>query len=397
MKNIDLRYEVITDEQAFFALQAEWDDLWRRAKGSYYQSFAFVWIAWQQIAKPKGRVLRCIVRRHERVLAMVWPLVMHQRFLWSCLTPLCPDAADYSGMLIDEHLQPAVWIEEAWLVATRECRADIMHLPFVHEASGLYRVAAKAPSVVATTRNDAYVAKLSEECGHHDWTSFCASLDTMGEKKPGSVARRLGRKGKLDTQVIDPSDRRTIASIIDVMFEWKLNWADRVGKHGRWLDSMEYRKFLVEWLCSSTSAAPAHLLVITLDGAPLAALVFCVDNRCASSLIGSFDQAYRNLSPGSLGYEYVVKWAFDRKLDLDFGAGTERYKQFWSRRNKENIWTLVVATSSWGRIAMLAQSVRQVTLARTKVALPASAVPSPYQTERVSSPADPVPGDVKRI
>ncbi|MEA3118230.1 MAG: hypothetical protein QOI13_1500 [Paraburkholderia sp.] len=393
MKKIDPRYEVITDEQAFFELQAEWDDLWRRAKGSYYQSFAFAWIAWQQTAKPNGRHLRCIVRRHEGMLAMIWPLVTHQRFLWSCLTPLCPDAADYSDMLIDEHQYPqtALWIEEAWLVATQGRRADLVHLPFVHEASGLYRVATKARGLGVRTHNDAYVAKLSEECGRHDWTSFCASLDTMGEKKPGSVARRLGRKGKLVMQVIDPSDRRRMASIIDVMFEWKRIWADRVGKHGRWLDSMEYRNFLLEWLCSGTSTAPAHLLVITLDEAPLAALIFCVDNKCVSTLIGGFDQTYRNLSPGSLVHEYVVKWAFDRKLDLDFGAGTERYKQVWSRRHCKNVWTLQVATSSWGRIALCAQNAKQM-FARTEDALPASAVPS-----QCSVAAEPLSGGAKRI
>jgi CelD/BcsL family acetyltransferase involved in cellulose biosynthesis len=386
MTKIEPLYEVITNEQAFFALRAEWDELWRRAGGTYYQSFDFVWIAWQQMAKANGRHLRCIIRRREGVLALVWPLVIHRRLLCVTLSPLSPDAADYSDVLVDEHQQTAEWIEQAWRFATKKCRPDVVHLPFLHEGSELYRVAMKARPLISKKCNDAYAARLSEECRHHDWSSFCASLESMGEKNPDSVARRFGRKGKVVAQIVDPSHKERIASTVDLIFEWKRDWADRVGKHGRWLDSLEYRNFLVEWLCSGALSAPAHLLVITLNDTPIVALVFCVDSRCVNTLIGGFSQAYRNLSPGSLSYQYVARWAFDRQLDLDFGAGTERYKQFWSRRNRKNVWTLQVAVSRWARIALRAQSAKRIMFARTKDALAISATKGQCQTDREASP-----------
>jgi CelD/BcsL family acetyltransferase involved in cellulose biosynthesis len=64
------------------------DALWTRAGGRHYLSFAFCWTAWQQVAKPKGRSLRCIIRRDEGRLAMVWPLVLRRRLMWACLAPL---------------------------------------------------------------------------------------------------------------------------------------------------------------------------------------------------------------------------------------------------------------------------------------------------------------------
>lgn len=369
MKDTDSQYEIISDENALRALQAEWDDLWARAKGYHYQSFAFCWIAWEQVAKPNGRALRCVIRRDAGRLAMVWPLVTYRRLLWTYLIPLCPESADYSRVLVEEHARTATWIDDAWRIARERCGADFVHLPYLHESTELYRLASKTGPFIIQERNDSYVAKLSDESTRYDWPSFCDSLGTLHERKPGSIARRLAKKGELDAQLLDPADTQRIATTIDRMLEWKLGWSERAGKHGHWLDSVHYRNFLVEWLSSRTLATRAHLLLITLDGAPLASLVFCVDNRCASTVIASFDPAHRKLSPGLLVFEYVAKWAFDRQIDLDFGSGSERYKEFWARGNRTSVWTLQSVNSTWGRMAVLARRLPREAMARATALL----------------------------
>jgi CelD/BcsL family acetyltransferase involved in cellulose biosynthesis len=280
---------------------------------------------------------------------------MHIRFLWTCLCPLCPEAADYSGLLLDAGVPATEWIEGAWRTAMQRCGADFMHLPYLHEGTDLYRIASSAAPLIIQTGNISHVARLREESLHNDWASFCNSLDSTLERKPGSIARRIAKKGQLEWRLIDPSDTEAIGSSIDLMLKWKRDWSERVGKHGVWLDSVHYRNFLVEWISSQSLSSRAYLLVITLDGAPLTSLVFCEANGCVNTVIGSFNQAFRNLSPGMLGFEYVVKWAFDRQLDVDFGPGTERYKEFWSRGNVTNVWTLRTVASWWGRIGMQAQ------------------------------------------
>jgi CelD/BcsL family acetyltransferase involved in cellulose biosynthesis len=355
MKNSEFQYEIITDERRLLALKEEWDDLWNRANGSHYQSFDFCWIAWQQVAKPKKRALRCIILRERGKLALVWPLVVHRRLLWKCLCPLCPDAADYSGLLIDLVSSPSKAIEGCWRVAMQECGADFIHLPFLHERTDLYRIASRSGPLVIQTRNDSYVARLSEECAVRDWTSFCDSLGPSHGRRPGSSARRLARKGHLEWQFIDPRDKAGVARAVDLIFEWKRHWSDRVGKRGAWLDSVHYRNFLVEWISSESPSPDIHLLILALDGIPLTSLVFCVANRRVSTVIGGFNEAYRNSSPGLLAFEYVVKWAFDRQYDVDFGSGTELYKQFWARGNVTNVWTLRAVASWWGRIGIVAQ------------------------------------------
>ena len=95
--------------------------------------------------------------------------------------------------------------------------------------------------------------------------------------------------------------------------------------------------------------------MIALDGVPIVSLVFCVSNNRVSTVIGSFNEAYAKSSPGLLAFEYVVKWAFERQYDVDFGSGAERYKQFWARGNVTNVWTLRTVASWWGRIGMIVQ------------------------------------------
>jgi CelD/BcsL family acetyltransferase involved in cellulose biosynthesis len=81
MKDASAAYEIITDEAGFRALQREWDDLWARARGWYYQSFDNCWIAWEQIARPLGRKLHIIVRREAGKSVLIFPLITYKRVL----------------------------------------------------------------------------------------------------------------------------------------------------------------------------------------------------------------------------------------------------------------------------------------------------------------------------
>jgi CelD/BcsL family acetyltransferase involved in cellulose biosynthesis len=392
MKKSEFEYEIVTDEQELLALKQEWDDLWNRANGSYYQSFDYCRIAWQQVARPKKRSLRCIVLRAKGRLALVWPLVAHRRLLWTCLYPLCPEAADYSGILIDDTVSAAECVEDSWRVAMNECGADFIHLPYLHERTDLYRIASRSGPLLIQTLNESYVARLSTEGATRDWTAFCDSLGPSHGRRPGSAARRLPRKGRLEWQFVDPCDRATVARSVDLIFEWKRHWRDRDGKRGSWLDSVHYRNFLVEWISSQSPSSEARLLLLTLDGVPLSSLVFCVDKRRVSTVIGGFNEVYRNSSPGLLAFEYLVKWAFDRKYDVDFGSGTELYKQFWAAGYKTNVWTLRTVASWWGRIGVAAQWVPfELGAIRKKIVVH---VEQP-QTARIA-PAAGIPQKVRR-
>jgi CelD/BcsL family acetyltransferase involved in cellulose biosynthesis len=91
--------------------------------------------------------------------------------------------------------------------------------------------------------------------------------------------------------------------------------------------------------------------VVTLDGAPVAATVVGVGTTCVDGLIASFDDRYARFGPGSIVVEHVIKWAFEQRLNVDFGVGAERFKAYWSRNNITGAWSAQIANSRWGVFA----------------------------------------------
>jgi CelD/BcsL family acetyltransferase involved in cellulose biosynthesis len=347
MRDADLQYEIVSDETQFRALQDDWDALWSRANGRYYQAFSVCLLAWLHVAKPQGRRLRCLVCREKGRLVMVWPLVTYRRALWTYLLPLSPDAGDYTSVLVESDQSAATLIEGAWRSACRHCGADFMHLPYTNEGSELYDLARRHRRVVSAKRDDSWMAKLRDE---DDWDAFCGKLGTLYRKKPGALRRRLSKEGELVIHMADPADTAEIATMVDQMLKWKRGWSDRVHKHGDWLDSSHFQSFLVALLSAADGHAMARLIVVSLDNVPIAALIVTNGNPCANAIIGGFDEKYGKFGPGSIAVEHCVKWAFEQRFDLDFGVGSERFKSYWSNQNACSAWTFHMVNTNWGQL-----------------------------------------------
>jgi CelD/BcsL family acetyltransferase involved in cellulose biosynthesis len=399
------QYEIVSDEHAFRALEQEWNALWRRAQGRYYQAFNVCLLAWQYVAKPVGRDLRCIVARLDGRVVMIWPLVTYRKWLWRYALPLSPDAGDYTSVLVEDGHSAAALVAGAWDTARRRCHADFMLLPYLREGQELYRVASRERHTLLASRHDAWVAELSHES---QWDTYCQSLGTLFRKKPGSFARRLAKEGNVTVSMTDPADIETHRRLVDWMLSQKQSWGQRVDKSESWISSPRYRDFLVHLLSpesserhsesnehsntastvesavestvastvastvkspfastlasneerfrestSESAQAPiARMIVVTLDGAPVAALITSIGNPCANAIISGFDANHGKASPGTIAVEHAVRWAFDHGWDLDFGVGTEQFKSYWSRGNATSAWTLHVITSRWGRTAV---------------------------------------------
>ena len=347
MHDRDLQYEIVSDETQFRALRDDWDALWSRANGRYYQAFSVCLLAWLHVAKPQGRRLRCLVCREKGRLVMVWPLVTYRRALWTYLLPLSPDAGDYTSVLVESNQSAAALIEGAWQSACRRCGADFMHLPYTHEGSELYDLARRHRRVVSAKRDDSWLAKLRDE---NDWDAFCSKLGTLYRKKPGALQRRLSKEGELVIHMADPADTAGIATMVDRMLKWKRGWSDRVDKHGDWLESSQFQSFLVALLSAPDGHVVARLIVVSLDNAPIAGLIVTKGNPCANAIIGGFDEKYGKFGPGSIAVEHCVKWAFEQRFDLDFGVGSERFKSYWSNRNVSSAWTFHMVNTNWGQV-----------------------------------------------
>ncbi|MBW9102149.1 GNAT family N-acetyltransferase [Paraburkholderia phenoliruptrix] len=346
------RYDVITDEAQFRALQPEWDRLWTRAQGHYYQSFSYCWLAWQHVSKPHGRLLRCIVGREAGQLVVVWPLEAVKRAFWTYVVPLGPEGGDYTSVLVADDPSATALIEGAWNTARRRCGADFIHLPYVRERLHLHTLISRARHVLFTEAHQASAARLR---GQGAWDDYCRSLGTLFGKRPGTFAKRLSKEGTVAVRVLDPAEERETASLIEWMFNCKRNWSDRVGKRSVWLDSSAFELFLGKLIHSGEVPSIARLIVVTLNDAPVAGIIVSLGNPWASAIFAGYDPYYGRCCPGLIAVEQCVKWAFDNGYDLDFGVGAERFKAYWAHGEASRAWTTQIVNSSWGLLAIHAR------------------------------------------
>ncbi|MBP0590960.1 GNAT family N-acetyltransferase [Paraburkholderia sp. LEh10] len=349
MRIMGTQVQIVADARAFEKLKDDWTALWSRADGQYHESHAFSWLSWQHLAKPQGGALRCILGYSKSKLVMVWPLVLYRRGLWTILKSLGPDSADYSSILIDPQEDAVGLTQLAIRAAMKDCNAAIIRLPYVHTDSKLFRFLSDAKSCTHAEPRRASVARLRDI---DDWGSYCASLGTLSGKKPGALERRLSNKGALEARVIAPTDRQTIAELVDWTLEHKRKWAQHAAKQGAWLYSDGYRDFLISILTDQPAQPAALLYLILFDGKTLATTIVGKGQSSVKGLITGFDEAFSKFSPGHLVVEHMVKWAYDHNFNFDFGVGTEPFKAYWSRDNATKYASMEIPVNTWGRLAL---------------------------------------------
>jgi CelD/BcsL family acetyltransferase involved in cellulose biosynthesis len=71
-------------------------------------------------------------------------------------------------------------------------------------------------------------------------------------------------------------------------------------------------------------------------------------------IITAFDDEWGRYSPGSLLDEHCVHWAFEKRLELDFGVGPVAYKKLWSNNNGIATVSYRFSGSMLGTLAMKA-------------------------------------------
>jgi CelD/BcsL family acetyltransferase involved in cellulose biosynthesis len=350
------RLDIVSDPVEFRALQQEWNELWSRAEGRYCQAFAVCLLCWTEVARPRGGKLCCITVREHGRLVMVWPLVTYGKLFWTVVRPLASESTDYTSILVEDTPTAAKAIERAWHAVQKKIGADIILLPYLNAETRLFALASAKRGVVMKTAHPAAVGLLRRETG---WDVFSASLGPLFQHKPGALERRLSKKGDLTIRFLGPENAEENTRLVDWMFDCKRQWADRVDKTGKWLYSNEYRNFLVALLNHTDGEVLARLVVVSLNGAPVAVDIFGMGKSRVDDLIGGFDPAHSRHSPGAIATEHCVRWALEHRLDFDFGAGSEKYKSYWSRNHILTMWSMQIANTPWGLLALKVENFRQ--------------------------------------
>ncbi|MGH6840362.1 MAG: GNAT family N-acetyltransferase, partial [Methylocella sp.] len=160
------------------------------------------------------------------------------------------------------------------------------------------------------------------------WDGYWGSRSGHHRGNVSRKRRRLADHGKIGFEVVDCADR--FAEQVDWVLLHKRAWMANQGLWNDWLFTASYREFLR--LAGRQIRGRSRLVVflLSLDGAPVAAHISCIDGERVEFLIGVFDNRYAAVSPGQTLDMECIRWALERGLEFDFRLGDEPYKESWA-------------------------------------------------------------------
>ncbi|MCC8397460.1 GNAT family N-acetyltransferase [Paraburkholderia sp. MMS20-SJTR3] len=350
---ITSQFEVITDSENFLSLEQDWEMLWNAANAKPFLQFHYCLHTLREVALPAGGSLHCIIGRKEGRLIFVWPLVRYREYLWTALRPLAPDPSEPADLLLADGEDPEATITAAWRVLLASCGSDVISLPMVRTDSVLYRLGWREKCVSHGARRMIKVAPLSR---YESWAQYRGELAPAFRKEQDYHQRRLSRAGKVEIAIATLAEADS-AAYVRTMFDWKSQWAIRMGVEGDFFKE-PYQNFVRKILADPALEPVLKLFVLSLDGKAIAMNLVAISAATVIGMQAAFDPAYAKLSPGSLLIEHVMKWAFDNGRDVDLGPGEGKYKSVWSGDSGYVCMDLRIAVSVWGRAVLRARAFR---------------------------------------
>ena len=111
-----------------------------------------------------------------------------------------------------------------------------------------------------------------------------------------------------------------------------------------WKTNEQYASLVDDMVARFSKAGWTRLAVLYINGQPAAAQLWFVHHGKASIFRLSYDQAWKQYSPGSILMSYLMEYVIDidKAEEVDFLVGNDAYKQDWmSDRRERFAWSCV--------------------------------------------------------
>lgn len=354
---------VITDIQDMIDLESEWNALWTKAKGSFHQTYSVAYHSWTEICAPAGRSLFCVTVRKGTELVLVFPLVRYRNGPCSMVRPLGPDAAQTTDVLVDPDCDALETVALAWRAIEQKSAVDIIRMPFVKVGTPLDQLINRRRNI-GCEMDIAPFADLSDQT---DWDAYAKLIGANSRQQLNRKRKRLSEMGEFAFIEVDPVAEPAYADeLMQWMFAEKKIWSERVGKQGPWITSEHYRNFMRRWMTDPDNVQTMRIYAILIDGKPIAMKLASYCAAHMDLIIAGFhsDPKYAKYSPGFVLDEFWMKIVFEKGLNVDFGAGNEAYKLFWSRNRINQLASYHVPRTIVGNTATGLWRLKRETVAR---------------------------------
>ena len=276
---------------------------------------------WLRHLGHEGIAPRILVLRDGGEAIAVWPLMIEtERFGLRILRSLGDPHTQYSGILCrNGTLEPAhVELLRSALLSLVDADAAVIKL--VPADSPLARVL-PAGSCIEALGTSASVLSLA---GFRTAADYVARLSKARRRSRSRRSKGLAERGTVSFRALQP-DHPDYARILTRAMAFKKSWLARTGRVSLGLSMPGHAAFL-----AGIGNGPV-LFELAVNGETIAAELGFLRNRHYYSYLGSFDWAWRDLSPGKAQMDQALEWLIAQGAEAyDLLAHRTSYKDSWS-------------------------------------------------------------------
>ncbi len=324
------RLDILKTEEAFRALEREWDEFHAAIGGTVFQSFNWLWDWWQTYSNPREE-LHIVTVRIDGRLAAILPLYL-QRIGYRLLgldrlrmIGVYETYGEYSILLDQSRAAESTRaIADALSAKIKGPGCDLVSFfRFDPDNAGMRTLGAE---LRARGLHERFVAKVIPRVMMDlpdGWDAYFASL-SANER---DLIRRKSKALEKNGAVIEVVSAFDAAAFDDYVRLHGATWKVR-GSRG-YFASPRFREFLRSVTEDLARKGQARLYFLKKDGVRFAAVhAFFVNGTCCFYLSGlDRDHPLSNLSPGRVLLARVIRDAIEMGYAVfDFQGGDEEYK-----------------------------------------------------------------------
>jgi hypothetical protein len=170
-------------------------------------------------------------------------------------------------------------------------------------------------------RRAGWLVDLSQSGVNHWLEPAGRSFDDWWAQRPGALRSTVQRKGRKNIVALDITSLFTDDRWDDYEAVYAASWKPEESDHA----------FLRDWARGEAAAGTLRLGIARIDGVPVAAQYWSVDDGTAYIHKLAHVAGHDALSPGTLLTHAMFRMAFDveRVTRIDFGTGDDGYKRDW--------------------------------------------------------------------
>lgn len=320
-----VEFALVTNLEELHALEPEWKALWAQAREPYLsQSYAWCLTGWLTTARRRQRKLSVVIGRQNGRVVLIWPMAVRRRGLIYEAIGLGSESTEYNGLLVSTEIDEGAAVARALRFVRHNGGCDIVTVPFARHDGAGFRALISGAWGRLTHQLPAPFVRFSPEGWDGYWTSRSANLRAGLARR----RRRLAERGEVVTRWIE--DDAEFAKLVDWSLAHKTAWMKRHNFENDFLQTAEYRRFLLAMRSQRQEGAGLVMFALFVDDTPLAVKIGCVDGTRYEGFITTYDEAWSTFSPGQIILADCLSYCCARGLVYDFRIGEEGYKKSWA-------------------------------------------------------------------